>query len=59
MPTLYKIYAMILGERLEREVEEGDRIPHNQTGFRKEMGTVDNINILNYIVNKQICKEGG
>jgi len=38
MPTLYKIYAMILGERLEREVEEGDRILHNQTGFRKGWG---------------------
>jgi len=59
MPTLYKIYAMILEERLEREVEEGDRIPHNQTEFRKGMGTVDNIYVLNYIVNKQICKERG
>jgi len=23
MPTLYKIYAIILGEKLEREIEEG------------------------------------
>jgi len=27
MLTLYKVYAMILKERLEREVEEGGRIP--------------------------------
>jgi len=29
MPTIYKVYAMILGERLEREVEEG------RVGFHK------------------------
>jgi len=59
MPTLYKVYAMILGERLERDIEEGRRIPQNQTGFRKGMGTMDNIYVLNYLVNRQICKERG
>jgi len=29
-------------------------IPQNQTGFRKEMGTMDNIYVINYIVNKQL-----
>jgi len=34
MPTLYKIYAPVLGERLREEVEE---VPQNQTGFRRGM----------------------
>jgi len=59
MPTLYKIYAMILGGRLEKEVEKRGRIPHNQTGFRKGIGTIDNIYVLNYIVNRQVSKRGG
>jgi len=42
-PALYKIYAMVLGGRLEEELEEGRKIPPNQTGFRKGMGTMDNI----------------
>jgi len=50
---------MILGKRLERDVEEGGRILHNQTGFRKGMGTIDNIYVLNYLVNRQIHKERG
>jgi len=52
MPTLYKVYAMILGERLEKNVEEGGRISQNQMGFRKGMGTIDNIYVLNYLVNR-------
>jgi len=59
MPTMYKIYVMVLGERLEREVEEGDRIPQNQTGFRKGMVTIDNIYVLNYLANRHISKEKG
>lgn len=31
----YKIYVMVLAERLREEVESGGRIPHNQTGFRR------------------------
>lgn len=30
-----------------------------QTGFRKGMGTVDNIYVLNYMVSKQIGRVGG
>jgi len=57
MPSMYKVYVMILGERLGREVEEGGRIPQNQTGFRKGMETIDNIYVLNYLVNRQISKK--
>lgn len=50
-PALYKIYVAIIGERLEKEVEEKRLIPQNQAGFRKELGTMDNIYALNYLVN--------
>lgn len=43
MPLFYKVYGMILGERLGKEVEEGDRISQNQTRFRKGMETMDNV----------------
>lgn len=56
MATLYKIYAMVLAGRLETEGEEKKVIPQNQTGFRKGMGTMDNIYIINYIINKQLGK---
>ncbi|XP_046145496.1 trichohyalin-like [Osmia bicornis bicornis] len=59
MPTLYKIYAAILTERLREEAEEKGMIPANQTGFRRGMGTVDNIYVLNYLVNRQIKREKG
>ncbi|XP_039312991.1 uncharacterized protein LOC120359478 [Solenopsis invicta] len=54
MPTMYKIYTAALAERLREEVEGKELIPPNQTGFRKGMGTLDNIYILNYLVNRQI-----
>lgn len=43
MATLYKIYIGVLAERLKEEVKEKRITPGNQTGFRKEMGTLDNI----------------
>ncbi|KYN14427.1 hypothetical protein ALC57_13379, partial [Trachymyrmex cornetzi] len=43
MPTLYKIYTAALTERLREEVEGKGLIPPNQTGFRKGLGTMDNI----------------
>lgn len=54
MTTFYKIYMMVLAERVRKECEGKGMIPQNQTGFRKEMGTLDNIYILNYLVNKQL-----
>ena len=43
MPSLYNIYTTMLANRLGKEVEEKEMIPPNQTGFRKELGTIDNI----------------
>lgn len=59
MPTLYKVYASALAERVRKETEEKRIIPHNQIGFRKGMGTMDNIHVLNCIINKQLGKKEG
>jgi len=40
-------------------VEGKGIIPSNQTGFRKGMGTMDQIYTLNYLVNRQLGKEKG
>lgn len=50
---------MILGERLETKVEERGLAPQNQTEFRKGMGTIDNVYVLNYLVNRQLSREKG
>ncbi|XP_076660673.1 uncharacterized protein LOC143364045, partial [Halictus rubicundus] len=57
--TLYKIYTIVLEERLEKEVQEKRMVPENQTGFRKEKGTIDNIYVLNYIINRELAKKKG
>lgn len=59
MPTLYKVYTAILGERLREEIEKKGMIPSNQTGFKKGMGTIDNIYVLNYLVNKKLGTRKG
>jgi len=59
MPTLYKVYMGVLTERLKEEMEEKDMVPQNQTGFRKGMGVIDNIYVLNFLVNRQRKRKGG
>lgn len=59
MPSLYKIYASVLAERLRVETEEKSISPHNQTDFRKGMGMMDNVCILNYVINRQLAQKGG
>ena len=49
----------MLANRLEEEVEGKGMIPPNQTGFSKGLGTIDNVYVLNYIVNRQVRKEKG
>lgn len=58
MSSMYKIYTTILAERLGDEVEGKGLIPPNQAGFRKEMGTIENIYVVNYLVNRQINRKG-
>lgn len=59
MPSLYKIYAAVLGERLREEMEKKGVLAESQAGFRKGMGTIDQIYALNYLINRQIGKKGG
>jgi len=51
MSTLYKVYTEVLANRIKEDSEKVNAIPH-QTGFRKGMGTMDNIYVLNYLVNR-------
>ncbi|XP_071577718.1 uncharacterized protein [Temnothorax nylanderi] len=57
--TAYKVYAAVLAERLRKEVEEKGLLPPNQTGFRKGVGTTDNIYVLNYLINRQVNRKKG
>ena len=41
--TLYKMYAMVLDERLRREIESKGMVPDSQAGFREGRGTIDNV----------------
>lgn len=54
MSTLYKIYTSVLMERVKEELEKKEIIPDNQTEFRKGMGVMDNIYVLNYLINKRL-----
>jgi len=54
MATLYKVYAAVLTERLRKEIEEKEIVPHNQVGFRKGMGIMDNVYVINHVVNRNI-----
>lgn len=51
--TAYKIYAKIVRNRLEKEVNRLQIIPESQGGFRQGRGTVDNIFILQHIVHHE------
>lgn len=46
-----------LAERTRKEAEKKDMIPHDKTGFRKGMGTIDNIYVLNYVMNRQLTRK--
>jgi hypothetical protein len=56
--TAYKVYAMIVDERLMKEMNERGVLPDGQAGFRKGRGTMDNVYILNHIIGNEIKKRG-
>lgn len=58
VPSMYKIYALVLTERLRKEVEEKGMLS-NQIRFRKGKGAMDNILVLKYLINRQLKKKGG
>ncbi|XP_050493058.1 uncharacterized protein LOC126874746 [Bombus huntii] len=57
MDTAYKIYACILDERLNVEIE--DKLGESQFGFRKERGVIDAVYVLNHIIDKQLSGARG
>ena len=55
--TSYKLYAMVLNERLK---EESERIlPESQAGFRRGRSAMDHIYTLNWIIEKELKNKGG
>lgn len=59
MPAIYNVYVSVLAERLRSEMEEKRVLFENQMEFRKGMGTMDNIYIINYLVNRQLSRKKG
>jgi len=59
LPTLYKLYVSVLAKGLNEEIEGKGIVPQNQTGFKRGMGTVDNIYVINYLFNKQLGRKRG
>ncbi|XP_043276027.1 uncharacterized protein [Venturia canescens] len=57
--TAYKVYVGILAERLWMEVEGKGMMPRSQAGFREGMGTMDNVYVLNYLINREITERRG
>lgn len=58
LSTLYKIY-MGVADGVREKMERKGILPRNQTGFRKGLGTIDNIFVINYLVNRQLVRRGG
>lgn len=56
MPTAYKVYAVMLMERLRREIKEKGILPKGQVRFGKGREVIDNIYILNYVVKREIVR---
>lgn len=55
--SMYKLYASILGTRLEKFVEDNNLLPDSQNGFRKLRSAIDNIYIMNHIITRAIRKK--
>lgn len=53
MCTAYKIYAEVIRNRMEKEVEEKGMTPESQAGFRRGRSTIDNIFVLNYLMQRE------
>jgi hypothetical protein len=57
--TGYKLYASILSERMNREIEEKGVLPDGQAGFRKGRGTMGNVYSLDHLTRNELRKKGG
>lgn len=57
--TLLSTLYMGVADGVREEMERKGILPRNQTGFRKGLGTIDNIFVINYLVNRQLVRRGG
>ncbi|RYA67647.1 reverse transcriptase domain-containing protein, partial [Enterobacter cloacae complex sp. 2DZ2F20B] len=57
--TAYKLYAMVLNERLLTEMNEKSILPESQAGFRRGREAMDNVYILHHLIEKELLKGGG
>lgn len=59
MPTLYKVYALALAEKLKTEKKlEKKKLYYTIKVFRRKMETIDNVCIFNYMVDRQLERRG-
>jgi len=59
MDTAYKLYAMILEEKLREEVDRLKLLPETQAGFRKGRSGIENIYIMKTAAEKALSRKGG
>lgn len=52
--TAHKVYGAVLGKRLREKVQNKRILSPSQTGFRREIGTIDQIYVLNYLINRRV-----
>lgn len=53
MDANYKIYAEILRNRLEKEIEEKNVLQETQMGFRRRRGAMDAVMLLNKLIEEE------
>lgn len=58
MLSMYKIYAMVMANKIREDTGSNMIIPPNQTDFRKKISTMD-IYVLSYLINKELENKGG
>lgn len=54
--TAYKVYASIFNERVKKQI--GGKLAEGQFRFKVGRAAIDTIYVLNYIINKELRKEG-
>ena len=54
--TAHNVYASVLTKRLRVEVKGQRLLPPSQAGFRRGMGCVNNIYVLNHVINRQVTR---
>ncbi|XP_033218238.1 uncharacterized protein LOC117173705 [Belonocnema kinseyi] len=58
MKTAYKVYAMMLVDRLQKDVEGKGILPETLAGFMEGRHTIDSIYVLQHVVDIELAKKG-